>query len=276
MDYHLKEDEYLGADGLVYCRHCRTPRTCYIVEVDKRFTIQCECQKQAEQQERERQLLIERKARVEAMRKNSALGKNFFGCTFDCSDITAHNADLYALCKAYCTHAEEMLTNGYGVYLYGATGVGKTHLTACMGNALTDGLYSVFYTSFLEIDSELKSEFGNNTAQQKLIEKTECVDFLFLDDLGTENLKAGSTTWMQSIVFDIINRRYNANKPIVCSSNYTLAQLMSECNYEQRAVHRLMEMCPLYRQLDCEIMRDSIAEQKRNDLMKILGENRNE
>ncbi len=273
MDYHLREDEYLGADGLVYCKHCRTPRTCYIAEVDKRFPIQCECQKQAERKERECQLLVERRTRVEAMRKNSSLGKNFFGCTFERSNVTAHNADLYALCKEYCNHAEEMLANGYGVYLYGSTGVGKTHLTACMGNALTDGLYSVFYTSFLEIESGLKSEFGNNTAQQRLIEKTESADFLFLDDLGTENLKAGSTTWMQSIIFDIINRRYNANKPIVCSSNYTLAQLMSECNYEQRTVHRLMEMCPLYRQLDCEIMRDSAAEQKRNNLMKILGGN---
>lgn len=73
-----------------------------------------------------------------------------------------------------------------------------------MGIDLTDGLYSVFYTNFLEIESELKSELGNNTAQQRLIKKTESVDFLFLDDLGTENLKAGSTTWMHSIIFDII------------------------------------------------------------------------
>lgn len=78
---------------------------------------------------------------------------------------------------------------------------------------------------------------------------------------------------MQSVIFEIINRRYNANKPIVCSSNYALAQLMNECNYEQRTVHCLMEMCSLYRHLDCEIIRDNVAEQKRNNLMEILGGN---
>lgn len=75
-----------------------------------------------------------------------------------------------------------------------------------MGNALADKLYTVLFTSFVEIERKLKEGFGNNSAQSAVLNKAETVDFLFLDDIGAENVKAG-TGWLQTIAFDIINTR---------------------------------------------------------------------
>ncbi len=263
----LREDEYLQ-DGLPYCKNCHTARASRYEEHIYRHL--CSCQQERLRQEEEQRLLLERKQQAEEYRKNSELGKYFSRCDFKTAKMTEYNRVVYAACKAYCDKAAEMLSYGHGAYIYGNPGVGKTHLIACMGNTLVDKLHTVLFTSFVKLEAQLKENFGNNALQSQLLRDTETVDFLFLDDLGTENLKEGSNTWMQSIVFDVINRRYNAKKPIICTSNYTLADLMHKNKYEERTVHRLKEICSYYAQLDCEIMRDEIAERKTAQMMKLL------
>ena len=266
----LREDEYLQ-DGLPYCKCCHTPRgSIYDGRV---YHHLCACQVEEQKREEELRLLTERRRKIEEYRRNSELGKYFNHCTFDSAKLTQHNRAVYEVCKCYCEKAEEMLFGGYGIYIYGNPGVGKTHLIACMGNALTDKLYRVLFTSFVKLEGALKANFGNNAAQAQLLQATEDADFLFLDDLGTENVKEGSNTWFQSVIFDVINRRYNAKKPIICTSNYTLSDLIGKTNVEARTVHRLREICSYYTQLDCEIMRDAAAEQKRKNMMKLLGGN---
>lgn len=266
----LREDEYLK-DGLPFCKLCHTPRgSIYDGRV---YHHLCACQQEHRKREEELLLLQERKRKIEDYRKNSELGKYFTRCTFERATLTENNRVVYEICKQYCEKAAEMLREGYGIYIYGNPGVGKTHLIACMGNALTDKLYRVLFTSFVKLEGALKANFGNNTAQTQFLQATEDADFLFLDDLGTENVKEGSNTWFQAVIFDVINRRYNAKKPIICTSNYTLSGLIGKTKYEPRTVHRLKEICSYYTQLDCEIMRDAAAERKRIEMKKILGGN---
>lgn len=269
-EIELKEDEYLK-DGLPYCKSCHTPRG--MLWDDRIIHFNCRCRQEQQEREEAQMLLAERRRKVEEYRRNSELGKYFAHCTFENARPTKLNHTVYSVCRRYCEKAEEMLLGGYGMYIYGAPGVGKTHLIACMGNALTDKLYRVLFTSFVKLEGALKANFGNNTAQAQLLQATEDADFLFLDDLGTENIKEGSSTWLQSVIFDVINRRYNAKKPIICTSNYAFSDLIERTNYEPRTVHRLKEICSYYTQLDCEIMRDSVAEQKRKNMMKLLGGN---
>ena len=43
-----------------------------------------------------------------------------------------------------------------------------------------------------------------------LINQIANVDFLFIDDLGTEKVtKDGEDTWLQDKIFEVINKRYN-------------------------------------------------------------------
>ena len=268
--FDLREDEYLGKDGLPYCKNCHTPRAVYLKEFDRYVPSACKCRREAYEREERETRLRERRMKVEEFRRNSALGKHFADCSFATARITANNQKVYEMCKNYCKHVSEMLKAGVGAYIYGVPGVGKTHLTACMGNALTDELHTVLFTSFVEIECQLKDFFGNNSAQSAILRRAETVDFLFLDDIGTENIKVG-TGWLQTIAFDLINTRINAKKPIIYSSNYRIADIMTKCNYEERTAHRIRGSCLFEQQLDCENMRDFILQQNKNKLMKFIN-----
>ncbi len=264
----LQADEYFGEDGLAYCKNCHTPRACRIE--GRYFPINCKCRQEAYEKAENERKLQERKVKAEEYRRNSALGKHFRNCTFETAMIIPSNKSVYQMCQNYCTHADKMYDAGVGAYLYGVPGVGKTHLTACMGNALADKLYTVLFTSFVEIESKLKEGFGNNSAQSAVLRRAETVDFLFLDDIGTENIKAG-TGWLQTIAFDLINTRINAKKPTIYSSNYRISALMANCNYEERTAHRIKGSCLFEQQLDCENMRDLVRKQNEEKLLKFIN-----
>lgn len=127
----------------------------------------------------------------------------------------------------------------------------------------------MLFTSFVEIESKLKEGFGNNVAQSAVIRRAEMVDFLFIDDIGTENIKAG-TGWLQTIVFDLINSRINAKKSTIYSSNYKIIDLCTKCNYEERTAHRIKGSCIFEQQLDCENMRDYVRKQNEKTNMTFI------
>jgi DNA replication protein DnaC len=240
----LNDDEFLGADGLPYCKRCRGARGEWY---DGRlFRYKCNCQSlECERLEREERARI----RIDELRKESNLAAGYEKCRFADKHITKENAEKVARCKRYCAAAGQMLQGGYGVYIYGAPGTGKTFLAACMANELIDGLHSVFVTGFAEIERELRAAFGQ-AAQREFVEKALRAEFLFLDDLGAEELKKEENSWAQAVVYDVINRRYASGKPIVCTGNYSLAEMAGKQIYPERTTGRLSELCPLVIELN--------------------------
>ncbi len=66
---------------------------------------------------------------------------------------------------------------------------------------------------------------------------------MFFDDLGTEIFSKGSgDTWLQSLLFDIINKRYNSKKATIFSSNHSLNELINERRIAEKTVDRISEM----------------------------------
>ena len=137
------------------------------------------------------------------------------------------------------------MKNGYGIYLFGDKGVGKTHLTACMANFLISKYVPVLFTNLFEISKAVKSTFNRESSQteQALIEKFSSIDVLFFDDLGTELFTRNSgEMWLQSLLFDLINKRYNNRKATIFSSNYSLNALVNERGIMEKTVDRISEM----------------------------------
>ena len=74
------------------------------------------------------------------------------------------------------------------------------------------------------------------------------IDFLFIDDFGTEKVTKGSEDiWMQEKVFEVINTRYIEQKPIIFTANYSLKELIEDRGMAKRTVDRIMEMCEVIR-----------------------------
>ena len=240
------DNTYKGDDGMLYCTKCHTLRvTKDIVPVfNKRMPVPCQCMKEAEQREKEKEDFERKMQMIDKLRIASLLGERYKDVTFDNTDIVDGDFEkAFHRCRKYCEISDEALSKGYGIYLYGNSGTGKTHLTACICNELINKYQQCLFTNFFEISKLIRSTYGHNTEAETIIKRICEVDFLFIDDLGTEILrKNGEDNWLQEQVFDIINKRYNNKKPTIFSSNHSLNALIEERGMMEKTVDRIMEM----------------------------------
>ena len=256
MNTLSSNDDY-EKDGLIYCGKCGTPKQIYIEQFKRAMPTPCKCRKEEMQKEEELRERIKKQTKIRELRNASLLGERYKDALFENTE-TSHSADfkgIYDRCKRYCEIAEDILINGIGIYLYGTNGTGKSRLTACMGNELMDNGYTVLYTNFTEIARQmLKGD--------EFITQLSKVEFLFIDDFGTEKVAKGDEDmWLQEKVFEVINKRYIDRKPIIFTANYSLKELIEDRGMAKRSVDRIMEMCELMK-LNGESYRKTAMKQR--------------
>ncbi len=239
----LKEDEEYIKDDIIYCKKCNTPRMC--MGLNRMVRCICECQAQARDREIELSKQKEKQRIVDKIKRTSLLGEKYKDVSFATTDKTNEEfMKIFKRCNKYCEVAREVLERGIGIYLFGNKGTGKSHLTACMANELMDNYYSVLYTNFTEISKYIRGTFRGNESEHDFLERLTNIDFLFIDDFGTELVtKNNEDLWLQEKVFEVINKRYNNNKPIIFTSNYSLRQLIEERGLADKTIDRINEMC---------------------------------
>ena len=241
------DNTYKGEDGLYYCTKCHTLReTEKIVPVfERRMPVMCKCMREAEQKEKEKDEYNRKMQMLDRIRSASLLGERYKDTTFANTDLSVGGEfeKAFHRCRRYCEIADDALEKGYGIYIYGNSGTGKTHLTACICNELINQYRQCLFTNFFEISKLIRSTYNRNTEAEGIIKRICEIDFLFIDDLGTEILrKNGEDNWLQEQVFDIINKRYNNEKPTIFSSNYSLNELIEQRGMMEKTVDRIMEM----------------------------------
>lgn len=174
------------------------------------------------------------KSNAEYLRKQSNLGKRFSTRTFE-NFNTSVNSRAYEICKKY---VEQRIydTDKNGLIICGSYGTGKTHLAAAIANhTVENGIPTLFdtYGGHLE---KLKAEFNAN-GEPRYLNLMRNVDMLILDDVGKEK----QTEWSQSIMFDIINHRYENMKPTIITSNFSSRELQRY--FGEACFSRLIETC---------------------------------
>lgn len=249
-------DDY-EKDGIIYCGKCSTPKQVYIDYFKRAMPTPCKCKQEQLQQEKEREEKMKKALKIKELRDASLLGEKYRNAFFENTE-TSHSAEfkaIYDRCRRYCEIAEDVLINGIGIYLFGTNGTGKSRLTACMGNELMENGYTVLYTNFTEIARKLLKgdEFINQLSR---------IDFLFVDDFGTEKVTKGDEDmWLQEKVFEVINKRYIDRKPIIFTANYSLKELIEDRGVAKRSVDRIMEICEVMR-LDGQSYRITAMKQR--------------
>lgn len=199
---------------------------------------------------------IERlKINADYLRKQSNLGKRFSTRTFESFDPSG-NRKAYEVCRRYVdTKAYDSEKNG--LIICGDYGTGKTHLAASIANyAVDNGIPTLFdtYGGHLE---KLKAEFNMN-AEPKYLNLMRNVDLLILDDVGKEK----QTEWSESVMFDVINHRYENMKPVIITSNFSSREL--EDYFGEACYSRLVETCNA-------IVTDGRDRRRGGDLEEFLG-----
>ncbi len=134
-------------------------------------------------------------------------------------------------CKAY---AENFNKNSESIFMKGATGLGKTHLSLAIANEVIKKGYGVIYVSAPSLMQQLEKQFFSKTIESDSISDMllEC-DLLIIDDLGTEFHGQFSVSQM----YNIFNSRMLSNKPLIINTNLTMHEL--EKIYTERFVSRI-------------------------------------
>lgn len=173
-------------------------------------------------------------SRAKQLRERSNLGKRFASRTFDTFDPSS-NKSIYAACKRYVEN-KVYDSEKNGLIICGSCGTGKTHLAAAIANSLADEGVSVLFDTFGGHLEKLKEEFNSN-GEPKYLNFMKNVDMLILDDVGKEK----QTEWSESVMFGIINSRYESMKPVIITSNFSQSEL--EDYFGNACYSRLVEMC---------------------------------
>ena len=222
-------------------------RTAEFMGIKRTFKVMCKCMQKQQEEEKLSREKQEKMLKIEKLKCLSLLGERYKNVTFENSKTGINSSfdRAFKRCHKYCELYEETIKNGYGIYLFGDKGTGKTHLTACMANELLSKCVPVLFTNLFEISKAVKSTFNreSNQTEQNLIERFANIEVLFFDDLGTEIFsKSSGDTWLQSLLFDIINKRYNSKKATIFSSNHSLNELINERGIAEKTVDRISEM----------------------------------
>lgn len=258
----LDENEEYVKDDIIYCKTCNTPRMCMGITKMVRCICKCQAKKLKKEQELERQK--EKQRIVDKIKRTSLLGDKYRDVSFNNTDINNENfKKIFARCKKYCEVAGQVLDKGIGIYLFGNKGTGKSRLTACMANELMENYYTVLYTNFSEISKYIRCSFGKaGETEYEFLDRLSSIDFLFIDDFGTELVtKNDQDLWLQEKVFEVVNKRYNNNKPIIFTSNYSLRQLIEERGIADKTIDRINEMCEIMK-LEGDSYRRKIKEER--------------
>jgi DNA replication protein DnaC len=110
--------------------------------------------------------------------------------------------------------------DGRGLLLIGPCGAGKTHLAvAALLEIIDTGKNGrVMFSNFQDLIQEIQASFDNDQVPSKseLLRPLLEADLLVVDELGSQK----PTTFVQDILYYLINTRYNEERTTIFTTNY--------------------------------------------------------
>lgn len=241
----LEEGDYIGDDGLIYCGKCHTkkqtivnlPESLFGKERTGVFKSLCKCQQDKMQKEKEKEEFDERMRAIQRMKDASMMDSVFREASFSRYQVNDSNREIYRMAKNYADSFDKMYSENQGILIYGPVGTGKSYTAACIANQLIERRIPVVMTSFVKI---MQNTGINGQDEQRYLKTLNSSKLLILDDLGAER----NTDYALEKVYNIIDSRSRAQKPMILTTNLDLADMMNidDIRY-QRIYDRIFETC---------------------------------
>lgn len=233
---NTENGDYINeADKLIYCGLCHTPKQkpAEVLGEIRNIPINCECRAKEKREFQEKMEENQRKIRISNLREKCFDDKLLLNQTFEEEDGTLEHKDLGL---KYVEKFDQMYEENIGLILTGDVGTGKTYLASAIANALIDKGISVKMTNFSIILNDMMNlEINKN----KYIDDLNRNKLLIIDDFGMER----DTSFASEHIFNIIDSRYRANKPLIITTNLSITTFMKNTQLkEQRIYSRILEM----------------------------------
>lgn len=240
----LKDGDYRDENGLAICGVCGKPmeeRRMTKLEdgegLDLIFGVWCDCDRAEDEKRKAEQKEREAKRIANSMRESSLMDKRLMDARFETSEVNAENEKQFKIAQRYVNKWETIEKVNQGILFWGLPGTGKSHLAACIANALIDKGVRTIMTSCIRLtDLILNSEVG----ETEILGRINRARLLILDDVGTERL----TEYSIERIYSIVDSRYRACKPLIVTTNLTLDEMKSGDDLQMGRIYsRILEMC---------------------------------
>jgi len=118
-----------------------------------------------------------------------------------------------------------------GLLLTGTVGVGKTYILSAIAKRLALKGFSVRFADFFQLLNEMRESYSNAGDRKELasLRPLHEYDVLIMDELG----KGRNSEWEVSVADALISDRYNGNKCVIASTNYSLRDQPAESAQRQ-------------------------------------------
>lgn len=238
----FRETDY-EEDGLMHCGVCGEPLQRFVSlpfpGYEKRVIRRpCKCERKQYEREEQEQKYRADQVEINKLRAASLIDEKFRSSTFDSFQITTDNAKQLKICKRYAIAFDTMCEKNQGMILWGKPGTGKTFAAACIANYLLDRKIPVIMTSFVKLISSFQNQGGES--EEETIYKLNRAALLIIDDLGAER----STDYALERVYNIVDSRYRARKPMLLTTNLTIKSMMETEDLRYARIYdRVFEVC---------------------------------
>lgn len=249
----IKHCEFCGAEleqvnfvlnGIV--RFVPAYKTCDCEEAKAAKEKENELKRQQIAQEEQRKNEERRKEKIKSLFGNSGMSQRALNCSLENYQPSFQNADALKVCNEYINDFDLISRSGRnGLFICGECGVGKSHLAFAVANELIKKGNSVIAMTMIDLLLKIKSSYGfgvDNASEERILKIYEDCSLLIIDDLGKEK----PTDWVLQMIYSIIDRRYNALKPIIVTTNFTAGELIKrfgDNSIGNAIVDRLFETC---------------------------------
>jgi len=134
------------------------------------------------------------------------------------------------------------VARGLSLYVHGPNGTAKSTLAGKLATELVDMGVSVRWENSRHMMSEIQGMYGGRGSD--VLERAYACRALVLDDIGKEQPTAHAI----SMLYELVEQRYGAMKPIVVTSNFDRAELaarwsQADAETAEAIVSRLCDGC---------------------------------
>lgn len=261
------DDDQFTEDGLRICAKCgERKQTWFEVKgliARNKVPCMCRCERERQEAEEAARKREEQYRRIQQYRNRGLTDEQYKACTFDADDGTDEKASKF--CRAYVENWQWVQENNAGIMLWGDVGGGKTFLAACIANALIDRGIPATMTTIPKLVAAMTKDFGAERGD--VLHMVANVPLLVLDDVGTER----DTEYSNEQVYEIINTRYKAHKPLIVTTNLTMSAMKDAKDVTRKRIYdRIVEMCT-----PCKVTstgrRQKAAKNKMDQMMAQFG-----
>lgn len=226
-------------NGLLMCGKCRSKKETFLrIPGMEEQKVPCLCTcgaaaRDAEVAERRKRAMMDEMNRLRSV---GIANQRFRDATFLADD--GKNSKAMQYIRRYADEWEKMQKENIGLLLYGGVGTGKSFAAACVANHLIDNLVSVLMTNFASILNTMSGFYSDD--KNRYIADIMKYPLLILDDFGMER----DTDYALEQVYNVIDARYRAGKPLIVTTNLSLRELKNPQDMAHRRIYdRVLEMC---------------------------------